>query len=186
VVFLVGLRRKLGALHHHNVYFSADYDKEFHQLFRDQKFPDDPTVYVNIPSRTDRNVAAEGGESLFIMANAPSGGRIAWNAQETDEAWAQVYNRLRLNGFPDIAGDIAFREAWTPMRFAQQYGMPGGAIYGLASHGWKTAFLRPSNKDRAVKGLYRVGGSSHPGGGTPMVLMSAKITSRLIAHDNYA
>ena len=62
----------------------------------------------------------------------------------------------------------------------QRYLMPGGSIYGLNSHGWRHAFLRPPNKDRAIGGLYYVGGSSHPGGGTPTVLLSAKITSELI------
>ncbi len=44
--------------------------------------------------------------------------------------------------------------------------MPGGAIYGTHSHGWKNAFLRPPNKDRKYQGLYYVGGSTHAGGCT--------------------
>jgi phytoene dehydrogenase-like protein len=31
-----------------------------------------------------------------------------------------------------------------------------------------------------MRGLYFVGGSTHPGGGTPTVLLSAAITARLI------
>ena len=57
---------------------------------------------------------------------------------------------------------------------------PGGAIYGTHSHGWRKAFLRPPNKDRQYRGLYYVGGSTHPGGGTPTVLLSAQITVDLI------
>jgi phytoene dehydrogenase-like protein len=53
-------------------------------------------------------------------------------------------------------------------------------IYGTHSHGWRRAFLRPPNRHPRVRGLYHVGGSSHPGGGTPTVLLSAKITSELI------
>jgi phytoene dehydrogenase-like protein len=34
--------------------------------------------------------------------------------------------------------------------------------------------------DPRYQGLYYVGGSTHPGGGTPTVLLSAKITSELI------
>ena len=58
--------------------------------------------------------------------------------------------------------------------------MPGGAIYGLNSHGWRNAFLRPPNKHPRIEGLFHVGGSTHPGGGTPTVLISAKITVELI------
>lgn len=186
LVFLVGLKEKLPGLHHHNVYFSSDYVHEFRQLFEEQRFPDDPTVYVNIPSRTDRSVAPAGAESLFIMANAPAAGDHTWNVDETEQAWQRVYSRLDRSGFPSLDGRIAFREAWTPAKFAERYAMPGGAIYGTVSHGWKSTFLRPPNRDRSTRGLYYVGGSTHPGGGTPMVLLSAKITSRLIEGDGYA
>jgi phytoene dehydrogenase-like protein len=58
--------------------------------------------------------------------------------------------------------------------------MPGGAIYGRNSHGRRNAFLRSPNRDPRFQGLYYVGGSTHPGGGTPTVLMSARITVDLI------
>jgi phytoene desaturase len=155
-------------------------------MFDEQRFPDDPTVYVNIPSRTDPTVAPAGGETLFIMANAPAVEGARWDTENTEQAWMHVHNRLLSSGFPNLEGHMAFRESWTPARFAERYAMPGGAIYGTASHSWKSAFLRPANRDRRLRGLYYVGGSSHPGGGTPMVLLSAKITTRLIAGDGYA
>ena len=71
-------------------------------------------------------------------------------------------------------------DVWTPSRIGTTYDMPGGAIYGRNSHGKKNAFVRPFNKDMKYKGLYYVGGSTHPGGGTPTVLMSARITANLI------
>ena len=183
LVFLLGLKKKLPQLHHHNVYFSSDYRQEFHHLFTEGRFPDDPTVYVNVPSRTDPGVAPGRGESLFIMANAPAVENIPWDPEHTERAWTRVYDRLMRSGFPRIDEDVAFREVWTPATMAARYGMPGGSIYGMASHGWKASFFRPPNRDRHVQGLYYVGGSSHPGGGTPMVLLSAKITSTMIAED---
>jgi diapolycopene oxygenase len=186
IVFLLGISKKLPDMHHHNIYFSADYQQEFHQLFDQMQFPEDPTVYVNIPSRTDPNLAPAGGESVFVLANAPAADGTTWDSSKIELAWKRVYARLRSNGFPDIQRDIVVRDVWTPSRIQSTYGMPGGSIYGLASHSWKTAFFRPSNRDPKVQGLYRVGGSSHPGGGTPMVLLSAQITSRLIERDHHA
>jgi phytoene desaturase len=186
IVFLLGINKKLTGMHHHNISFSSDYEREFRQLFDEQRFPDDPTVYVNIPSRTDPSLAPSDGESVFIMANAPAADGTEWNPSETESAWQRVYGRLRKSGFPDLDGSIVVRDVWTPARLAQRYAMPGGSIYGLASHGWKSAFFRPANRDRSIHGLYRVGGSSHPGGGTPMVLLSAKITSRLMERDSHA
>ncbi len=180
VVFLLGVKRTLPALHHHQVYFSADYENEFKQLFTERKFPDDPTVYVNCPSRNDRSVVPGEGESLFIMANAPANDEDDWDEKMIAEARRRVFRRLRRGGFPEIENDIVVEDVWTPKRIAARYAMPGGAIYGTHSHGWRKAFLRPPNKDRKYRGLYYVGGSTHPGGGTPTVLLSAQITVDLI------
>jgi diapolycopene oxygenase len=89
-------------------------------------------------------------------------------------------HRLNRSNFPEFQSSVLFKEILTPANIAERFLMPGGAIYGKNSHGWKNTFLRPPNKDTQYKGLYYVGGSSHPGGGTPMVLLSAEITYRLI------
>ena len=180
IVFLIGCRKTIPELNHHSIYFSADYKAEFKQIFEEQRFPDDPTVYVNCPSRSDRTIVPGAGESLFIMANAPSGDQLEWDESMIAKARKNIFDRLRLNGFPDIENEIVVEEVWTPQKIASRYAMPGGAIYGTHSHGWKKAFLRPSNKDRKYEGLYYVGGSTHPGGGTPTVLLSAQITADLI------
>jgi phytoene desaturase len=174
-VTLVGIKHDLPQLQQHSIFFSADYRREFSQIFDEKRFPDDPTVYVNAPSRGDRSLVPGAGETLFIMANAP-----ATADTEVSEYRKRVFARLRKGGFPDIENDIVVEDCWTPARIAERYLMPGGAIYGSDSHGWKNAFLRPSNRHERVSNLYRVGGSTHPGGGTPTVLLSAEITCGLI------
>ncbi len=178
-VLLLGIRRELKQLAHHTVYFSPDYRREFAQLFDERRFPDEPTVYVSAPSRTDRTLAPGGGETLFVMANAPAEDDN-WSAEQTAQARARIFAQLKRGGFPGIESDVAVSDVWTPRRIARDYLMPGGAIYGTHSHGWRRAFLRPPNKDARFGGLYYVGGSTHPGGGTPTVLMSAQITCEMI------
>lgn len=181
LVFLAGVKRTLPELPHHAIYFSHDYRREFAQLFDERRFPDDPTVYVSTPSRNDRSLVPHGeGETLFIMANAPANDGDEWTEAKIQEARARVLARLKQGGFPEIEQDIVVADVWTPRRIGERYSMPGGAIYGTHSHGWRRAFLRPPNKDARFAGLYYVGGSSHPGGGTPTVLLSAKITSKLV------
>jgi phytoene desaturase len=179
LVFLLGIRRQLPALKHHTIYFSSDYEREFKQLFEERRFPDEPTVYVNISSRTDPSVTPGGGETLFIMANAPAND-TPWDESHIAAARKAVFDRLGSSGFPAIQDDIIVSDVWTPTIIGQRYQMPGGAIYGTHSHGWRNAFVRPPNKDRQYEGLYYVGGSTHPGGGTPTVVMSSRITCDLI------
>lgn len=179
-VLLVGLREKLPAAAHHTVCFSADYDNEFEDLFARRKFPDDPTVYVCIPSRDDPGLAPGGGETLFVMANAPANDGDPWDPAMVRTARARVMARLAGSGFPAFEDAIAVQGVVTPRQMADRYLMPGGAIYGTHSHGWRRAFFRPPNKHKRIAGLYCAGGSSHPGGGTPTVLLSAEIVSDLI------
>ena len=179
-VMLLGIKRTMPELRHHAIYFSADYEREFSELFGERVFPNDPTVYVNAPSRSDRSVTPGEGETLFVMANAPANDHDDWDEAQIAGARSRVFARLRASGFPEIESDIVASAVWTPKKIGARYLMPGGAIYGRHSHGWKNAFLRPPNKDRKYDGLYYVGGSAHPGGGTPTVLLSAQITSELI------
>ncbi len=185
LVFLFALKRTLPERPHHEVHFSADYPSEFRQLFEERRFPDDPTVYVNIPSRTDRAMVPGEGEVMFVMANAPANDADTWDDAMVGAARERVMARLRKSGRGDFEADVVDSAVWTPRRLADRFSMPGGAIYGQVSHGWRGTFLRPPNRDRRVPGLYYVGGSTHPGGGTPTVLMSAALTCRLIEqHEN--
>ncbi len=172
-VQLFGLRKPLAGIREHTVCFSSDYKREFAHIFDEHRFPDDPTVYVNAPGA---------GDTLFVMANAPgdTDASTVWNTAAVAEARRRVFERLRLGGFPDFQSDIMVEDVWTPARLETAYLTPGGSIYGSDSHGWRNAFLRPSNVNSDVRGVYHVGGTTHPGGGTPTVLMSAAIVARQI------
>ncbi len=182
-VMLIGLGKRLEGVQHHTVCFSEDYDREFSQIFESRQFPDDPTVYVNVPSVTDRSIAPDGCESVFVMANTPAEPG-QWTPEHEAEAVRRVRDRLAKSGMPDMFADARFVDCWTPARFEQEYSAPGGSIYGRVSHGWRGTFMRPSQKDRKIKNLYYVGGGTHPGGGTPTVLMSAEIVSEMIGDGN--
>jgi len=43
----------------------------------------------------------------------------------------------------------------------------------------RNSFLRPPIRSSVIPNLYFVGGTTHPGGGLPLVLLSAEIAVRL-------
>jgi phytoene desaturase len=179
-VLLFGTRQRPRNLGHHTVLFSRDYRAEFEDLFARREFPREPTIYVSAPAARDPSVAPAGGDAIFVMANAPAVSK-SWTPRSVESASKLVNERLAREGLnPDCA---EVRDIWHPGRFASRYLAPGGAIYGTDSHGWKNAFFRPPNRSGRIPGLYFVGGSTHPGGGTPTVLLSAKITSDLVVCD---
>ncbi|MCK0174204.1 NAD(P)/FAD-dependent oxidoreductase [Mycolicibacterium sp. F2034L] len=180
-VVLLGLsQRKPGAAH--RVYFPADYDAEFDAIFGRRPHPvPDPTVYVHAPDdpalRPD-----DDSEGWFVMVNAPAhdpGRGVDWDAPGLRERYTRlVLDTLAARG-ADVEDRIRFAETITPADLQRRTGAPGGAIYGTASHGPRAALRRPANRS-PLPGLYLVGGSAHPGGGIPLVLMSAEITATLI------
>ncbi|MGQ9634526.1 MAG: phytoene desaturase family protein [Bryobacteraceae bacterium] len=181
VVWLTGMRRRLPGLHHHTVLFSSDYQREFEELFDHRRFPTEPTVYVNAP--TEPTLAPPEGQAVYLMANAPGNGGIEWYERNVAEAKRRILARVRRAGLPDVEAEAEVQEMWEPARMQRRFLAPGGAIYGENSHGWRKAFLRPPNRFRHLRGLYCVGGSFHPGGGVPMVLLSAEMAAGLMQQE---
>jgi len=83
----------------------------------------------------------------------------------------------------DLHKYIVCETILTPEDFERLYGSNAGSIYGLSSNARMAPFTRPGNRSKDVRGLYFVGGSTHPGGGVPLVMLSGKIVARLVEED---
>ncbi|MEX0660291.1 MAG: phytoene desaturase family protein [Balneolaceae bacterium] len=172
-VLLLGCDKKWDQLKHHNIFFSDNYKKEFSQIFQDNVLPDDPTIYVANTSVSDPDHAPEGGSNLFVLVNAPY---LAKN-QDWDHRKKtyrdHIINELEARGLDGLRSAIKTKNIITPLDFYKKYGSNKGSIYGTSSNSIFSAFLRPRNKLREFENLYLVGGSTHPGGGIPLVIQSA-------------
>jgi phytoene dehydrogenase-like protein len=167
-------------LAHHNVCFSADYAAEQADIFTLDRPPADPTVYVCCSAVTDPGQAPAGDENWFVLVNVPSGRTGRWEA-EAGRYRDHVLEVLARRGL-DLAGRLAFTETLTPADIQARWRADGGAIYGTSSNSRRAAFMRPANRGPR-RGLYLAGGSSHPGGGLPLVAMSGAIVAGLVAED---
>lgn len=180
MVFMWGIGKKSPNLSHHNIIFSSNYQLEFNQIFEDQVAPKDPTIYIAITSKTDPDHAPSHSENWFVMLNMPYlNSQQDWKA-ETDRMRSTVLAKLKKLGL-DIASHIEVEKVHTPEDYYRIYGSNRGSIYGISSNSRRTAFRRPANRSRSLKGLYFAGGSSHPGGGIPLVILSGKMAAELIA-----
>jgi phytoene desaturase len=174
-VVCVGARGRTPGVRHHNVWFSAGARGEFAALEAGH-LADDPTIYACVSSVTDPSQAPLGDENWFLLVNTPAGIEVDRDG----------YRRLVLDRLADAGVDLRSRavtmSTMTPGDIASRYRSPGGAIYGTSSDGRRAAFLRPGNRGTRG-GLYLVGGSSHPGGGLPLVTISARIVAGMVAAD---
>ncbi len=182
LVFLWGLRGKHPQLEHHNIFFSKNYEEEFQQIFRKLQTPDDPTIYIAISSKNDPDHAPADCENWFVLINVPYlNGRIDWGEQ-TNRMKQIILQKLKIFGL-DIGSHIIFEKTITPEDFLRIYRSNQGSIYGISSNSRMTAFKRHSNRSKQIKNLYFAGGSVHPGGGIPLVMLSGKMASELIAEN---
>ena len=117
------------------------------------------------------------------MANAPATNEI-WDNKKINNTKNKIIRRITRSKIDNFMNDVEFIKYITPNTFAKKYNAPNGSIYGQISHGWKKTFLRPNMKDKKIDGVYYVGGGTHPGGGTPMVIKSAKIISELLNNNH--
>lgn len=178
MVFLWGVKKQNSQLCHHNILFSDDYRNEFQQIFEQKNIPDDPTVYVSITSRSDASHAPSGSENWFVLLNMPYLNGQDWQ-QAVPQMRRAVLERLKKSGL-DIASSIEIEKVITPEDFYRSYGSNRGSIYGISSNSRSTAFKRPANRSRQIDGLFFAGGSSHPGGGVPLVILSGKMCADLV------
>lgn len=181
-VLLLAVSGRTPGLAHHNVLFPADYDAEHDAVFGDPAAPAaDPTLYISAP--VDPAVRPEGTEAWFVLVNAArhgvGPGALDWRAPGLASSYAErLLDLLAERGLP-VRDRVQWSQALTPADLEEHTGAVGGAIYGTSSNGAAAAFLRPANRS-PVPGLFLVGGSSHPGGGLPLVALSAQIVARLI------
>lgn len=182
-VMMLGVEGTYPQLAHHNIFFSSDYEQEFKQIFGNEIMPDDPTIYLCITSKTDKNHAPDGYENWFILVNAPAqSDKFDWGVHL--QAYRDKILDILANQYDlDIRDKIKVEKHLTPHDLQNLSGGWRGALYGPSPNDRFSAFKRPHNRSKTFKGLYYVGGTTHPGGGVPMVMLSGKVTAEMIQED---
>ena len=176
-VLLLALRGRTPGLAHHTVLFGEQpYEQEFDAVFGGRPV-EDPVIYLNVPD--DPALRPDGHEGWFVLVNAPQQGPFDWDRPDVTEGYAgRLVDLLAARGH-DVRSRLMLADAVSPAELGRRTLAPGGAIYGRAFAGWRSLAGRPGNRG-PVRGLFRVGGSTHPGGGLPMVTLSARIVSELV------
>lgn len=182
LIFYWGIKKEFAQLGLHNILFSDDYKKEFEHLFDTMTMTDDPTIYINITSKMEKNQAPEGSENWFVMINAPANVGQDWNKIKS-QIKSAVINKINRILNTDIEKHIETEDIMDPVIIEQKTGTFKGSLYGTSSNSKFAAFFRPANFTSKFKGLYFCGGTVHPGGGIPLCLKSAYIMSEIIKAD---
>jgi phytoene desaturase len=174
----LGLNKKLNAAKHHMLYFNDSWEKHFKDVYEHPDWPDNPSYYVHVPSKTDSTLAPKGGETVIILVP------VAPNLPDS-EIMRKRFSRKIISHFEKLLGEpiehsITTKRIFAHKDFIQDYNAYKGTAFGLAHTLFQTALFRPKNKSKKVENLYYVGQYTNPGVGVPICLLSAQITYNLI------
>lgn len=187
MVLLLGVDGTYPQLAHHTKFMPADYRSDLRAMFETRTVPEDPCIYVCASTRTDPTQAPDGCENLFVLCSAPAlnnvGASIDWTIEGPRYAQRIIETLETRFGLSDLRKRIVVQRTISPLDLKTLYNANAGSIYGLGSSSRRDAFLRPPNRDKRIRNLYFAGGATHPGGGLPLVALSGKIVSELIADD---
>ncbi|MEM8606177.1 MAG: phytoene desaturase family protein [Myxococcota bacterium] len=165
---------------HHNVFFGDHYRREFEQILREERTPDEPTIYVCAQDRGDDD-EARAQDRFLVIVNAPATGDQPhpWGEAERTRCTNIMTERLQRLGLT-LEMDAVVQT--TPMEHHARFPHTGGALYGPRSKGSLSMLNRRGAKTK-IPGLYLAGGSVHPGPGVPMATLSGRLAGEQMSAD---
>ncbi|MGM0669060.1 MAG: phytoene desaturase family protein [Gemmatimonadota bacterium] len=179
----MGTRKQFPQLKHHTLILSERYKELLKDIFDRKILPEDFSMYLHVPTRTDPGMAPEGSESMYVLvpvANNQSG--IDWEKIKHSFA-RRILAFLEEWGLEGLTESLEVLHLFTPDDFAGELNAFHGNAFAIEPKFTQTAWFRPHNRSEDVERLYLVGAGTHPGAGVPGVLMSAETTYGSIAED---
>jgi diapolycopene oxygenase len=171
----LGVNRTYPQLAHHNFFFSQDLRQNFDNIFYNHKLSADPTIYLVAPMKTDPNQGPKDHEIIKIL---PHISVLDPNRPFTQEDYKRfkdsILEKLERMGLTDLRKHIVTEELWTPETIQSMYYSNQGAIYGVEANKKKNLGFKVPKTSHLYRNLFFVGGSTNPGGGMPMVVLSGQ------------
>lgn len=184
LLMYIGVSGKLPELEHHTLFFARDWKAGFAKIFGSpSSIPDPASIYVCKPSGIDPDVAPEGTENIFVLVPIPADPALGHGADLKVVADRVIDQIAEWAGIPDLASRIIVRHQVGPADFVDDLNAWRGTALGPAHTLKQSAMFRSGNVSKKVEGLFYVGGSTIPGIGLPMCLISAEVLVKRLRGD---
>ncbi|HMQ46795.1 MAG TPA: phytoene desaturase family protein [Saprospiraceae bacterium] len=178
LLFYLGVNQKVKGLHHHNLFFDADFKQHAQEIYESPKWPENPLFYVCAPSVTDPAVAPEGCENLFLLLPLAPG--LSDTEANREKYFHLMMDRLEKACGQNIRDHVVYKRSFAHNDFGKDYHAFKGNAYGLANTLLQTAFLKPKLKSKKIDNFYYTGQLTTPGPGVPPSLISGQVVAREI------
>ncbi len=180
----LGVKKQYPQLLHHTLILSKRYKSLITDIFDRHVLPDDFSMYLHAPTRTDAGMAPKGCESLYVLIPVTNlQGKVDWHEIRNKYA-EKVLNFLEFDfGLNDLQDNLQVKEIFTPEDFKTKQNAAWGSAWGVEPSLFQTAYFRPHNRSEDIQNLYIVGASTHPGAGIPGCILTAECTANVIQKD---
>lgn len=193
ISFFWSFSEQIPQLRPHNVFIAGEYRKSSDVIFDEHGVPEDPSFYVNVPSRVDDSAAPAGKDSVMVLVPVGHLPQVT-NANTEDEKriWDSLVARTKKElisiieqrtGARNLRLKLLNEQVNTPLTWRDKFNLDRGAILGLSHSFENVGCFRPDVKHPDVRGLYFAGCSTQPGAGVPACLVSGRLASEQIVKD---
>jgi len=180
-VLYLGVKKQYPELKHHTLILSPRYKELIQDIFDNHVLPDDFSMYLHIPSRSDESMAPKGCDSMYVLAPVTNlKANIDWSTEGDIYANKIIDSLEHEFGLTDLRENIEYQSYFSPEDFESKRNSYLGSPWGLEPSILQTAYFRPHNESEDIENLYFVGAGTHPGAGVPGVLLSAEVAEKLI------
>jgi phytoene desaturase len=175
-----GSRRTYPEIAHHTILLCDRYEGLLDDIFRRKILPDDFSLYLHAPTRTDPALAPPDREAFYVLSPVPNNrSGVDW-AATADGYFEGIARELERRMLPGLTANLESVSFLTPREFENDLRSVDGAAFGPEPVLTQSAYFRYHNASEDVGGLFFVGAGTHPGGGVPGVLSSAKVLERVV------
>jgi phytoene desaturase len=175
-----GSRKQYPELAHHTIVLGPRYRELLRDVFTRRVLADDFSLYLHAPTRSDPALAPPGHEAFYVLSPVPNNrSGIDWS-REAEPYFNRIVDALEARLLPGLRENLVSPSFMTPHDFEHTLRSVDGAAFGPEPVLRQSAYFRYHNRSGDVAGLYFVGAGTHPGGGVPGVLCSAKVLERVV------
>lgn len=178
LLLYLGVDAPLPELEHHNLLFVDAWRENFTAIYDTKKAPEKASIYISKTSKTDEGSAPAGKENIFVLIPLPT--EPAVTREYYDALTVHYMQQIKQMTGVDLTERVITKEVFYPDMFEQKFNSWQSSMLGQSHLLRQSALFRTPNRSRKVKNLFYVGGSTVPGIGLPMCLISAELVYKRI------
>lgn len=160
ISFYWALSKQVPELKAHNIFLAESYKESFDSIFKRHLIPDEPSFYVNVPSRVDGSAAPEGKDSVVVLVPVghltDESGDGAGIAPTDVQDWPKmialarktILSTIQARTGVDLDPLIIHEQSNDPSTWRDRFNLDKGAILGLSHSFFNVLCFRPSTRAR--------------------------------------